>query len=431
MEAHPSADQGLTEPRSYRCRSRGARTAPTTRLWRIVVSVAWVASAVTFVFSAEASPASAHQVPAGVRSVFDKVVPSVPSIQVNVVFSLAEQLVVLNPTATPLEILGNDGVPFIRVSSAGVDANLASPDWYETRNPGGIVELPPGTAAGASPRFVKVSSEPSWGWFDHRLHPASTYKIPSGASGHIRLAAWSIPMRYADQALAAEGHVEFVRLTGRLVPAFLPFPKELPAKDLTMQPSAGRVPSVFAEWKGSQTLTLLDGTDRPFIRLSPKGAEVDEASPTWALTAEANGNATADDMLGNGGTPRWKSVDTEPRITWLEPRAAFPQEEPDPEIVRAAKPAVVADWVVPAKIDDTPIELAGTTTWEPVASQGTGATGGGGPSTLEKFRTPVRIVGSLVAVGAGLLLVRDRLRKGKAKGKAIAEANPAEEDPGP
>ena len=40
-------------------------------------------------------------------------------------------------TAEPLEVLAAGGEPFLRVSSGGVLANLASPDWYSTATPEG------------------------------------------------------------------------------------------------------------------------------------------------------------------------------------------------------------------------------------------------------------------------------------------------------
>lgn len=87
-----------------------------------------------------AVPAEAHSyADPALRVVFDGVQPTAlpAEVVVDVRPSVVDELVLSNPTTTPLEVLAVGGEPFLRVSSAGVQANLASPDWYSTSTPEG------------------------------------------------------------------------------------------------------------------------------------------------------------------------------------------------------------------------------------------------------------------------------------------------------
>jgi len=123
-----------------------------------------------------AAPAQAHGLgdPA-VRTVLDGVQPALPvGVGVDVRPSVVDELVLTNSTPVPMEVLARGGEAFLRLSSGGVQANLASPDWYTTGNPEGGAPVPPGVRGGRStPRFVQVSALSTWAEFDPRLHPSA------------------------------------------------------------------------------------------------------------------------------------------------------------------------------------------------------------------------------------------------------------------
>ena len=72
-------------------------------------------------------PAWAHREVIGVTSVLDSVEPPLPDgVTVQVVRSVADQVVAANTTATPLEVLDEAGEPFLRIGPAGVEGDVAS-----------------------------------------------------------------------------------------------------------------------------------------------------------------------------------------------------------------------------------------------------------------------------------------------------------------
>ena len=144
------------------------------------------------------APARAHSEIPGFRHVLDGVNPAVPGVRIEVVTSAAAQLVAENPTPTPLEIVAEGGEGFLRIGASGVEANLASPDWYRSATPEGDGRVPSTAVAGATPNWVRISSDSAWGWFDHRLHATRADQAPAGArGGAIQLGSWTVPARSA------------------------------------------------------------------------------------------------------------------------------------------------------------------------------------------------------------------------------------------
>lgn len=123
-----------------------------------------------------------------IRPVLDAVQPALPGLTVQIAARVTAQLVVANPTPTTLSVLDGDGQPLLRIGPEGVLANRSSPWWYLTNSPNGDAPIPADAQPGAPPRWERVSADPAWGWFEHRLHPAPQ-GVPPDVSRTHRLTA--------------------------------------------------------------------------------------------------------------------------------------------------------------------------------------------------------------------------------------------------
>lgn len=92
-------------------------------------------------------------------------------------------------------VLGLHGEPFLLVSAAGVEANLASPTWQELDR-GDAVAAP----RGARVRWQRVSRVPRYRWLDARAG-----RPPPGATAR----AWEVPVRVGGRTTAIRGVTEW------------------------------------------------------------------------------------------------------------------------------------------------------------------------------------------------------------------------------
>lgn len=285
----------------------------------------------------------------------DAIEPRLPGVTIQVHISAADQLVVENPTTTELAVVGEQGEPFLRIGPDGAFANTRSPTWYRSNDPTGSFPVPPQADPLAPPEWARVSREPAWGWFDHRLHRAALTAAPAG-DGPVTLERWRVPMRYGEREVVVRGRRIYSVPRGAFTSAVT---EQLPGAEATVL--AGRMPVVFLRLAGARELTLFEDDGTPIARLGPQGAEVNEASPTWALTAAVRTGRRPDAAGGPG--PVWRRLDPTPQLAWLELRARYPQAEPPENLV--SRRAVVKRWRVPAQVDGRRSTLAGSTTWVP------------------------------------------------------------------
>lgn len=299
--------------------------------------------------------ARAHSADPRVRTSLDEVTPVLPdAVVVQVQASLAAQLVADNPTPTPLEVIGADGRPFLRLSSAGVEADVVHPDFLTTSSPGGAA--PPGTAGGRPARWARISTGTSWGWFDHRLHP-DDLNAPPDEQREARLASWTVPLRYGDTPVEARGEVTFAPLLGTFVATADPAPAPLQVQALP-----GRLPGLFLSNPQRRPLTVLGRDGEPFLRFGPAGVEVNTVSRTHVEDRQARGEAAGPPSP----EPVFEVVDpTGTSYTWLDARLRYPDELPPDDVLAAAEPAVVERWEVP--VQGAPA-LTGQVRWEPEAA---------------------------------------------------------------
>ncbi len=94
-------------------------------------------------------------------------------------------------------VLDYQGAPYLRFSRSGIQVNQSSAMYYLNQVP--AQTPPPGSGPTTTPRWVRVSAGPAYGWHDGRLHALAATAMAPGAS---YLGRWRIPLR-VDGAPAA------------------------------------------------------------------------------------------------------------------------------------------------------------------------------------------------------------------------------------
>ena len=343
-----------------------------------------------------AVPAAAHEADPRIVTVVDAVEPALPGdVVVQVQANVAAQLVVRNPTGTPLEVLGEGDRAFLRISRAGVEADVASADFFTTSNPNGAA---PRRAPGP-PKWVRISRVDSWGWYDHRLHPAAA-QAPADEQRAARLAQWRVPLRYGDRAVAVRGTGEFRPLLGAFT-----VQATAPPTGLQVQALPGRLPGVFLSNPQRTPLTVLGRDGEPFLRFTARGVEVNERSRTHVEDRQARGAAA-----GPPGTePAFRLVAPgRTSYTWLDARLRYPEQLPPERVLRADEPTVVGRWEVPVELAGQRTALRGTVTWVPEASAARLAGGAAEPEPGAPVLPLALGAAGLAVLGGAVVMLRLR-----------------------
>lgn len=346
-------------------------------------------------------PAGAHEEVPGVRNELDTIEPPLPSaVTFNVVVSAADQVVASNDTDMDLMVPGSAGEPFLVIGPDGVLANFRSPTWHRSVNPDEGGALPTEADASAPPRFVRVSRQPVWGWFDHRLHAAPVRSAPPTGPGEtVVLETWEIPFRIGDVDHVARGRRVFARPRGTFVSRIETAPDGVQAVVL-----GGLVPAVALSAPDTVRIELLDPDGAVFARTDQDGVEVNEASTLWQLTEAVRAAGTPPESpTGPGADPRFVPYEAGGQIIWLEPRAVYPDELP-PDDVSSTDPTVVARWAVPVRINERPAEILGVTEWVPDGTGPTVPTAGAVPPGNDS-RLTAWVLAGLGVCGSGALVV--------------------------
>jgi hypothetical protein len=212
--------------------------------------------------------------------------PPLPdAVVIQVRTTAGEQMVVQNNSATVLEVDDPGKRPFLRISSAGVQADVAAPFFHASLNPpDASLQLPSFAGDYAPARWEQVSADDAWGWFDPRLHPfepgkePSARPVPKGVRGEAVIADWQIPMRYGTQDASANGALERRPLDG----AFRATVAAPPA-GLTAVVAQGSPPALLLRAPAG-TAVVVTGVDGvPFLRINSDGAFAN--GPAAALAA--------------------------------------------------------------------------------------------------------------------------------------------------
>lgn len=313
-------------------------------------------------------PALAHGAPPNVTAVLDGVRPPIPgALHVQVVDAGAPELLVANPTRESFTVLDRSGQPFLRISAAGVQANLASADWYATFAPETLLQPPSDQRVGGPPRWVVASTGDSWGWYDTRIQPSADQVSAADAktTHPLRLADWSVPVRYGSVSALITGHFELEPLLGSYLVLADPAPD-----GLSVTPLQGVLPGLLLVDAVRRAVTVFGVDGRPFIRFVPAPA----GDSTAMIVAENEGSRSyAIDHQARGlappvGVPAvdWTTVGTGYSVSWLDPRLDPPSVPPSD----AGRTSRGGSWRIPITVAGRATSLAGFFTWEPAGAAG-------------------------------------------------------------
>jgi hypothetical protein len=144
-----------------------------------------------------------------------------PGVRISLVPGRAGSFLLQSESPEPVTVLGRDGEPFLRLSPAGVEANLHSGTFAEVARLRGGAGLALEPRADVPPHWERLTNVPSYGWVDLRTAYPESDVPPAVATGGKRaeLLRWAVPVRIgvADDA-------PVVRVEG--VTEWKPFPAE-------------------------------------------------------------------------------------------------------------------------------------------------------------------------------------------------------------
>lgn len=359
-----------------------------------------------------AAPALAHEGDPQVRSVLTSVQPGLPAeVVVQVQTSVAPQLVADNPTDVDLDVLDEQGQPFLRLSRSGVFANLESLDFYTTNNFAGSSAAAPRAvlerSAPAAPRWIRLSRGSSWGWFDHRLD-AQGPRVRD-RSRPAELGTWQVPLEYGGKPVSVQGVTRFEPLRGTFEVTVDP-----PPAGLTVQVLQGRLPGLFLANPGGEPVTVLDQDGQPYVRLDPAGSELNVNSRLHLEDQRARG---ADIAPVSAAGARFEPLAGTSR-TWLDSRLRYEQGVPPERALTSREPTVLGTWRVPVLLGTRPAELTGQIRWVPRPAAELAAQPAALPAQGRGAALTTAVLGgsALVLLGGALLVRRASRRRGTADG---------------
>lgn len=188
-----------------------------TKLHRAVRRLAWVAVLMFIALFASVSPASAHGASASGASNYRTTITAISPATWGISVASKEngdRLQLMNHSGHEVIILGYQGEPYLKVTTAGVFENRLSPAVYMNANRYGITNAPAYVDAKAPPRWHKVSTGHVAVWHDHRAHWMATTPPPivmgDQSAAHVIVPDWSVPFTVDGAKGNITGTVEWI-----------------------------------------------------------------------------------------------------------------------------------------------------------------------------------------------------------------------------
>ncbi len=372
-------------------------------------------------------PAGGHTGDNLAKPILEKIEPkAAEGIEVQILYTANFQFLVTNTTGKDLTIYAAAGEPFIRIGPDGAFGNFKSKSWYNSNSPDGLQRFPDGAEDGAEtePVWRKVAKEPTWGWFDHRLHPVERYiqKEVLASVEPVKLGEWEIPTKFGDDKGVIKGRFEYKASLGQYQ-SLLRSSETLGDGIKVQVVSARKVPALYIENTSAKSVTVLGKEGEPFIRIGPK-VEYNLRSPSYVEIQQAR-NETPSVPADASAPPEWKEVQKSPRWSWLEFRAAPPAEEPSKEIALRQTPTVVRTWKVPVLVGEERTEVVGVTQFVPIAQVRAAARGRSGGSGGGSSNLPPIILGIVAVTGvAGYMVLKPKKKEAAAEVRHRSRATP-------
>lgn len=141
-------------------------------------------------------------------------VPDVAGLDVTLLPGRAPGLFLDNGTGETVEVTGQEGEPFLRLTPDHVEANLRSRTWYDSgradrrdlgEEPGELLD------PAAAPQWETVAEVPRIGWVEPRAAFADLRPPEAVAStgAAVDLLRWEVPLSVGDATYAIEGVTRF------------------------------------------------------------------------------------------------------------------------------------------------------------------------------------------------------------------------------
>lgn len=198
-----------------------------------------------------------------------------------------------------VEVLADDGKPFLRIHNNTANANVSSVAWHRAQQPGGGA-VPPAIKQGQLPeQWVLVQQTPGLGWFDPRLNneevPSFVLKLRTGKK------VWPIRIeRKADAVLSG-----FWQPVLQQEPDIEGFSALIPGL-------SGNAIMLTHTQQSQAPLQVLDDQNTPFLRMGSDGIWLDTSHP-WAPEL---GLFPPSSKAGE----RWVKLSDSSTITYTDPR---------------------------------------------------------------------------------------------------------------
>ena len=119
---------------------------------------------------------------------------------------------------------------------------------------------------------------------------------------------------------------------------------------------------------GGEDVSVLDDTNRPFLRFHGAGVEGDYGAPAWytsAVAPNASGIVRLPDGVGPASPPEWRPVSRGTTWAWSDPRIRSAPGAVTPDIVRRAVPIRLDDFSIPLLVGGRPVRITGSVEYEP------------------------------------------------------------------
>jgi hypothetical protein len=345
--------------------------------------------------------AGAHEFPD--RRVRIVVEPLAADVEVSVFQDLPQApptLTVRNGTSEELEILGEAGEPFLRISPAGVSANERSPTYFRSRDPFGTAPVPATASPVLPPAWTRLTEQsPEWRWFERRaeFHGPLPPEV-ARARTTVTLKTWQVDARLGGRAFPIRGSVIFRPITGHLEARIERLSRNITG--LEVRVLQGRIPGIQIRNRTTKRLRIFDREGRVFAVVGPDGVDVNVNSSIYHETKGLPEMPPAE--------PEFRHTQEAPVLVWLERRAAWLSlDDPGPDAGEANERGelLLVRWTVQGDFDEQPLEIFGITWWVPL-----------GVSTESEPLPLWPIVGAAAAGAAGIatgaaMTLRNRRRR--------------------
>jgi hypothetical protein len=119
---------------------------------------------------------------------------------------------------------------------------------------------------------------------------------------------------------------------------------------------------------GSDEISVLDDSGRPFIRIGETGVEADFGAPAWyasAVLSDAGGAVRLPDDVGTASPPDWRPVNRARAWAWYDRRIKGDPGAVTPQMIRTGVPVRLGDFAIPLLVGGRPTAIRGTIEFEP------------------------------------------------------------------